>query len=129
MTICSADLCWPASPRIRRLLLDLARRGVVSANGRVIASAAEMGEPPAGHDHVMIRNVAGFPAVDDAESLGIQATMAAEALAILRNLMPEEAESAAVVECSYFLHVAEETASLSITTLGLVDHERHVVLS
>lgn len=129
MSICLAELCRPASPGIRRLLVALARRGVVSANGRVIASPAYMGEPPAGHDHVAIRAAAGAPPVGDVEKLGIPSVMAAETMAVVRDVMSEEADAAYFVEGNYAVRVADGTVSLSITTLGLVDHECRVVLS
>lgn len=129
MSICMAELCRPASPGMRRLLLALARRGVVGANGCVIASADGMGEPPAGHDHVAIRTAAGSPPVGEAEKLGIPGTMAAETMAIVRDVMSEEADAAYFIEGNYDVRVTDGTVSLSITTLGLVDYEAHVFFS
>lgn len=129
MTICLADLCRTASPETRRLLLQLARRGVMNANGCVIKASAAMGKPPAGHDHVLAQTAAGFPPLSDAEALGIQGTVAAETTAIASDLLPNEFDAGCMIETKYAVSVAEGTMSLGITVHGLVDHEFHVMLS
>lgn len=128
MTICLADSCRSAFPNTRRLLSKLARRGVVNASGCVIKASAAMGEPPAGHDRVLIRMATGFPPVSDAENLDIQGTVAAEIAAIVRDLLPNEIDADCMIETSYAVSIAEDTISLGITVHGLVDHEIRVLL-
>lgn len=129
MTICVADLCRPASPKMRRLLSKLARRGVVNAGGCVIKASAAMGEPPAGHDHVLIRMATGFPPVSDAENLDIQGTVSAEMMAVVRDLLPNEVDAGCVIETNYVMSPAESTMSLGITVHSLVDHDFRVFLN
>lgn len=129
MTICSADIRCPASPETRKLFRKLARLGVAHANGCVSVSAAGMGEPPVGHDHVVSRVKAGFPPLGEDEHLHIQSAMADEMVAIVEQMMPPGCGQASVMVARYSLTPFTSVVSLSIQTHGLVDHEATVVVS
>lgn len=129
MTICLADVYQPALQETRRVIRDLARRGVTLAIGCVITSAADMGEPPAGHDRVLVSMKPGSTPLDDAEHVHVQSVMTAEMAAIAQAVMAAEGDAARVTYCNYVLLPMAGTASLKVTMHGLVDHEVRVVLS
>lgn len=129
MTICLADLYRKALPQTRQLLRKLAQHGVTYASGCVIASAADMGEPPAGHDHVLTRTKTGRPPVGGAEHMHVQSVMADEMMASVREMLADGCDSARVVQATYVVRPMSGTASLNVVMHGLVDREVHVVLS
>lgn len=121
MTICSADIHCPASPRTRKLFRSLVRLGVLNADGCVAVSKPGMGEPPTGHDRVVSRVRAGFPPLGGGEHLSIQSTMADEMVAIVEQMMPAECGQASVLVAQFSLTPFVGVASLSIQTYGLID--------
>lgn len=114
---------------MRRLLSKLARRGVVSASGCVIKTFAALSGPPAGYDRVRTRMAEGYLPVGDAEDLCIQGTVAAEAMAIVRDQLPNEFDTVYAIETDYALRGAEGTVSLGISVYGLAIHMFRVFLT